>query len=99
MGTTVINNQSFLDLAIQLHGNVEQAFALALANGFSVTDQIIPGSLIDPSSNRINDNPEVVQYFEQRKQKIVTAAKMTEELKPKPSGIGDMSLESDFVVS
>jgi len=42
----VLDNQTFFDIAIQEFGSVEAAFVLALLNGYSVTDNLVPGTLL-----------------------------------------------------
>ena len=43
MNIIVLHHQSFLDLAIQHTGSVENAFILALQNGKSLTDDLVAG--------------------------------------------------------
>lgn len=42
----VLNQQSFLDLALQAYGTVEGAVAFALANDRSLTDELVSGELL-----------------------------------------------------
>ena len=67
---TVLSNQSLLDIAIQEDGNVLAAFEWALANGISITEELVPGQkLIVPSSvNRDND---IAQYFKSKTAKCI----------------------------
>lgn len=69
---TVLSNQSLLDIAIQEDGNVLAAFEWALANGISITEELVPGQkLFVPSSvNRDND---IAQYFKSKTQNIATS--------------------------
>ena len=69
---TVLSNQSLLDIAIQEDGNVLAAFEWALANGISITEELVPGQkLIVPNSvNRDND---IAQYFKSKTQNIATS--------------------------
>jgi hypothetical protein len=56
----VLNGQSILDIAIQACGSATAAFALAVANGLSVTDDLIPGQdLVVPAVV----NSDVVTYY------------------------------------
>lgn len=98
MAKTTINNQSIFDLAIQLHGNVEQAFALALQNGYSVTDVVPPGTVITPAEDRTYHDTEVANYFDRKNQKIATASAIPEGSLPDSGGIGYMIIEEDFIV-
>lgn len=55
MKITVRNNQSLLDIAIQYKGTVEAAFAIALANNISLTDDLMTGQeLIIPHTKFYN---------------------------------------------
>ena len=70
---TVLSNQSLLDIAIQEDGNVLAAFEWALANGISITEELVPGQkLITPKlvANRIDD---IADYFKKRKQNVATS--------------------------
>lgn len=68
---TVLSNQSLLDIAIQEDGNVLAAFEWALANGISITEELVPGQkLIIPKS--VNRDNEIANYFKSKKQNIAT---------------------------
>ena len=43
----VLQSQSVIDLAIQTAGSAKAAFALAVANGLSITDDLTAGSDIE----------------------------------------------------
>ena len=43
---TILHNQSLLDIAIQHTGAVENTFAIAVANGLSLTDDLPAGAEI-----------------------------------------------------
>lgn len=72
---TAVSNQSLLDIAIQEDGNILAVFEWALANGISITEELVPGQkLIVPSSlNRDND---IAQYFKSKTQNIATSYKV-----------------------
>ncbi|GLB51697.1 hypothetical protein NBRC110019_07360 [Neptunitalea chrysea] len=80
MGKTVINNQSVLDLAIEMHGSVEQAMQLAIKNGISLTEVLNPGMQINDADNTDFENKDVAKYFKKKKQKIATATTEQPEL-------------------
>ncbi len=44
---TAINDQSVLDLSIILFGTLEGVMQLALLNGLSLTDELVPGQEIE----------------------------------------------------
>ena len=51
----VLNEQSLLDLALQASGHVEGAFALAQANGLSLTAELTPGQDVSTVSAPVID--------------------------------------------
>ncbi|MEO7977782.1 hypothetical protein [Flavobacterium sp.] len=94
----IIENQSFLDVAIQEQGSALTAFELAIKNGFSITDDLLPGdSLVLPISNL--ENTGVANYFKGKRQMVACGSKIgTQDLPIKPIGIGAMRIENDFIV-
>lgn len=44
---TVLHNQSLFDISIQVYGSVAYVFDLALANGLSITSDLVPGQQIE----------------------------------------------------
>jgi capsid protein len=69
---TVIDNQSFLDVAVQESGSVFAAFDLALANRKSVTDALAPGDrLVEVASDY--SSRDLASYFKGKRQMIATA--------------------------
>lgn len=42
----VLPGQNIVDKAIELTGDASGAFALALANGLSLTDKLVPGTVL-----------------------------------------------------
>lgn len=68
---TVLPNQSLFDIAIQEDGNVLATFEWALANGISITKELVAGQkLIAPKA--VNRNDEIARYFKSKKQNIAT---------------------------
>jgi hypothetical protein len=95
----VISNQSLLDLAEQLLGNVDAAFDLALANGLSVTSELEAGQeIIIPES--LLKNIDVANYFNGKNNQIATSITLPDEgdLSPNLEGIGYMVIEDTFIV-
>ena len=68
----IISNQSVLDLAIQLHGSPIAALDLAIANGFSITDELVPGVRLNPCITE-NENVAIRDYFSSKMIDIATA--------------------------
>ncbi len=44
---TVLHNQSLFDISIQVYGSIAYVFDLALANGLSITSDLVPGQQIE----------------------------------------------------
>lgn len=99
MNQLVLNNQSILDVSIQHTGTVENCFAIAIANGFSVSDLLTAGTSIILPEDLRNDN-DVLNYYSAKK--IQPATAITEGQSPEiPTlkGIGYMNLGGNFKVS
>jgi hypothetical protein len=95
MQTTVLHNQTLLDIAIQADGDVLSAFEWAIANGLSITDDLDPGQmLLDSNSSYINTD--VADYFKSKKQIAATAMKRPPV--PPGLGIGYMKIGINFKV-
>lgn len=97
MTTTVLHNQSFLDLAIQHTGSVFNAFAIATANGMSVSETVTPGTEIVLPENLQADN-DILNYYQAKNIKPATAFTQTEMIE-QHRGIGWMQIEKTFKVS
>lgn len=68
----VLANQSMYDVSIMATGTADNAFAIALANLLSITDELVVGSfLIIPDS--LTKQPKVLQYLTARNIQIATA--------------------------
>ena len=67
----VLENQSFLDIAIQEYGSVYAALDLAIANAMSITDDLVPGQKLKPVNSNFKIQ-EVADYFKSKKQNIAT---------------------------
>jgi hypothetical protein len=75
MTITVQNNQSLLDLAIQVTGRAENFLKIAMANNLVPTELIAPGTiLIIPDDIEIDE--EIVRYYNANN--IVPATELTE---------------------
>ena len=44
---TALHNQSLFDISIQVYGSIAYVFELALANGLSITSDLVPGQIIE----------------------------------------------------
>lgn len=95
MKVIVLHNQSFLDLAIQHTGTAENAFALALANGLSITDELASGSWLIADSQELNANKDILNYYTAKNIQPATAITATVE---QPQGISYWAIGIDFIV-
>lgn len=93
-----IENQSLFDVAVQEDGSFLAAFEWALANGLSITDELVPGQkLIAPNSELRNN--EVADYFKGRNQMVATGFNIGDGNSMIPElGIGTMAIGSTFIV-
>lgn len=98
MQITVLNNQTLLDIAIRHCGTVEAVAYIAILNNISITQELIPGQLIELPSKDYG-NQEVINYFSANK--IDPATALTEEhtaLTEGNSGIGFWEIGNNFIV-
>ncbi|WP_166964589.1 hypothetical protein [Yeosuana marina] len=72
MEVRVKYKQSLLDIAIQQYGSIAEAFVLAVENNLSVTDIIVPGTIINIPVLEAS-NPEVQTYYSKKQIKPSTA--------------------------
>lgn len=97
MKQLVLNNQTILDVSLQHTGTVENCLAIAVANGFSVSDPLIPGTeLIIPENIKINTD--VLNYYSAKKIQPATGG-IDPLIIPTLKGIGYMSIADNFKVS
>lgn len=96
---TITENQSLLDITVQEEGSVLTVFDFALANGISITDELVVAQkLVSPNSEA--KNSEVSNYYKGKNQLIAT--ELNEEQKqnlPANFGIGKMKIETTFTVA
>ena len=94
---TILHNQSLLDLAVQHTGTAENAFALAVVNGLSLTDDLPAGAEIKlPDS--VNKDSDVLNYYSAKRLQPATAVIMLPE-EERLEGIGYWAISVDFKVS
>lgn len=87
------NNQTWFDISIYFYGTSDHAFYLANHNGESVTESIIPGSIIEIPD--FNKNGIVLASL-----KNTPATDITKENNDsiESLGIGIMIIETNFIV-
>ena len=97
MKVKVLPLQSLLDIAIQHTGAVESVFAIAVANGLSLTDDLPAGAEIQlPDS--VNKDSDVLNYYSAKRLQPATAVIMLPE-EERLEGIGYWVIQIDFKVS
>lgn len=69
--------QSLLDIAIQHYGSIAEAFVLAVENNLSVTDIIVPGTIINIPVLEAS-TPDVQTYYIKKQIKPSTALSSTD---------------------
>ena len=97
MNIVVLHHQSFLDLAIQHTGSVENAFLLALSNGKSLTDDLTAGEQL--SLENAQNNKDILSYYQSKKLQPATGASHTGGSSLQLQGIGYWVISNDFKVS
>ncbi len=97
MTTIILQNQSFLDLAIQHTGSVENAFLLALQNGKSLTDDLVAGEQL--SLKNTKNNKDILSYYQSKKLQPATGVSRTGGSSLQLQGIGYWVISNDFKVS
>ncbi len=98
MRSTILSRQSLLDIALQEGGSVEAALELAIRNGLSVSDELIPGEGIEVAVGDIKQK-RVVEYYNVHGIRPATAI-TSDELEETPcGGIGYMGIGIDFIIS
>lgn len=97
MEITALHNQSFLDISIQHTGSVENAFAIAVANGLSVSSTLTAGMVLDIPGDAKKDT-DVLYYYTTKNLHPATAIADAVVI-PAGRGIGWMQIGNDFKVS
>jgi hypothetical protein len=89
---TVLEGQTWLDMAIQTGGSLESAILLAVANNVSITDLPTVGQQIEVSPP---GNKQVVDYYMKKGLTPATGLNADEN----GEGIEFWAIERDFVIS
>ncbi|MES2730038.1 MAG: LysM peptidoglycan-binding domain-containing protein [Pseudomonadota bacterium] len=72
MNVTVSTGQSLQDISLWLLGGTDALFALADANGLSITDQLVAGQvLVVPDGYTVN--AQLVDYYSRKNLRVNTA--------------------------
>ena len=94
---TILHNQSLLDLAVQHTGAMENTFALAVANGLSLTDDL-PAGIEIKLPDSVNKDSDVLNYYSAKRLQPATAVILPPE-EERLEGIGYWVIQTDFKVS
>ena len=93
----VYENQTWFDIANHLYGDTSKAIDLANLNNQNVTEDLRPGQMIIYQSE-IEKNKLVIQSMAQNKSIPATAIDELTINVPVDYGIGEMAIESTFMV-
>lgn len=98
MSIIVLNNQMLIDIAIRYFGTVEALVELAVLNGISITEELVPGQTLE-LPNIDYGFQEVVAFFKVNKKQPATALTQdNNEIIEGDSGIGFWIIEDNFIV-
>lgn len=93
---TILDGQSLFDLAIQHAGSIDAVFALASANGLSVTDDLAAGGLVDAVD--VSSKP-IANYYANNGLTPATALTADDKLvAAEMEGISYWAINVDFIV-
>lgn len=96
MESTVLHNQTILDISIQDTGNVENCFQIAVANGRSVSDELTSGmNFKGAEAPKIDED--ILTYFKAKKIHPATGSNAEIDI-PELGGIGYMRIGGNFKV-
>lgn len=93
----VLHNQSLLDFAIQHTGSAQNAFEIGMANGISVTAQLVAGSELLITGAIVND-VDVKNYYQSKSIQPATDITQYGEAEETPEGISIWILNQNFIV-
>lgn len=93
--STIIDNQSVFDLAIQNNGDARAAILIAIENDLRLTQDLEAGTEFNQITTEF-DNENVKNYYFSKGRQSATAEPITETV---PIGIGVMIVGSDFDVT
>lgn len=94
MSDIVYQGQNFIDKVLETTGSSENAFEMALLNGFSLTDNVVIGQELQLS--RVTRKG-VVSIFK-KDNRPASALRNKFDAVAENEGIGYMAIESDFIV-
>jgi translation initiation factor 2 beta subunit (eIF-2beta)/eIF-5 len=90
----VYQGQSFLDKVLETTGSIDNAFAMAILNGMSITDDVVVGQELKATGVTLKS---VVSIFNDKK-RPATAITMEQLQEIESKGIGYMRIGTTFIV-
>ncbi len=95
----VLSHQNLLDIAVQNFGNAKAAFDLALKNGLSLSEDLIPGQVLQLPESLYKDT-DVAGYYRDKKLQPATALSQAfYAATKKKEGISYWAIHIDFKIS
>ncbi|WP_289665581.1 hypothetical protein [Flavobacterium panacagri] len=95
MQETVLHNQSLIDFTLHHCGTIESIVAMAVANNFSVTEEMQSKSILEIPADIIKDS-DIVNFYVNKKH--IPAFNYTAPASLDKEGIGEMIIEKTFIV-
>lgn len=98
MKVTILNNQTLLDIAIQITGDPTNALWIAQKNQLIPSDEVVAGSVLEIPNNLINDE-DIKRYY--KANNILPATGLTDRQKTEIEGCEGIScwaIGVDFIV-
>ena len=92
----IFENQTWFDLAMHIYGDASKAVDLATLNNQNVTDDLKAGQII--SYSKLEENKYVLQSMQSNSSVPATAIDELTINVPVDYGIGEMAIESTFIV-
>jgi hypothetical protein len=97
MQKTVLHNQSLLDFTLHHCGKLESLFDLAISNGKSITEELVPGTLLEVPDT-VDKAVDIVNFYKFKN--IEPACGFVGNTLPDVStGIDYMIIGTDFIVA
>lgn len=99
MNIIILHNQSLLDVCLQHTGSLAGIFELALANGLSVSDDVIAGQTLQVPDTLAVDKDVLAYYRAKNIQPATAFTSADKKNSEKPEGISIWAINLDFKVS
>jgi hypothetical protein len=87
--------QSFFDLVIQGTGNIENAFAMSILNGISMTDTIVIDQELLPAGKQ---ETTIIELWSENNLPATALTDENTDLIVPAEGIGAMIIENTFII-